>query len=337
LPASPRLTRVSGTGAARRAMNSSGSRITVFVLAILTITLSSCVHAQRGVETARAENRSADNDYGVSSLEFYVLANTQFVLFHELGHALMHTLKLPVLGREEDAADTLAIAGLLIGDIEQLQQKLLERLIVISDEWLLEWDENENQSTYWDTHSFEIQRFYNIVCLIYGSDPQRFGDIALSSALPVERSFGCQHEFKVARHAVDWVLTQHGRLGNLRTPREQRANEMVKVSYETPITPNGKSLATVLAKDGLVDRMAADVDAAFALPEKIEIQVANCTEPDAYFHTESRIVVLCWELLEDFLERGKRRAAAGPQSLCAAPVAAKLRPTRLGCPMWEDH
>jgi hypothetical protein len=59
---------------------------------------------------------------------------------------------------------------------------VLEWLIVISDEWLLEWDESENQSAYWDSHSLEIQRFYNIVCLIYGSDPERFRDM---------RSSGC--------------------------------------------------------------------------------------------------------------------------------------------------
>lgn len=78
--------------------------------------------------------------------------------------------------------------------------------------------------------------------------------------------------------------------------------------------------------------MAADVDAVFRLPEKIEIQVVNCTDPDAFFHTGSKTVFLCWPLLENFLERGRRRSAAGLQSLCAAPIAAKLRPGRLGCP-----
>jgi hypothetical protein len=143
----------------------------------------------------------------------------------------------------------------------------------------------------------------------------------------------CEDEFKVARHAVEWVLMQHGTLERLRTARDRRTNGMVKVSYETPTTPNGAWLAAVLAKDGLIDRMAADLDAAFILPEKVEIMVVNCTDPDAYFHTESRIVVLCWPLLEDFLERGKRRAAAGPQSLCAAPVAARLRPK----PAWVPN
>lgn len=310
--------------------------------AVLTLTmLSSAIvpssKAPGDCSDALAENPPAARGTDVGSLEFYVLANTQFTLLHELGHALIHTLKLPVLGREEDAADTLAIAGLLIGEIEQLQQHLLERLIVISDEWLLEWNESEDQSAYWDSHSLEIQRFYNIVCLIYGSDTERFKDVAFGSALPVERSFACEDEFKAARHAVEWILAQHGTLERLRTAREQHTSEMVKVSYETPTTPNGAWLAAVLANDGLIDRVAADVDAAFRLPETIEIQVVNCDQPEAYFHTRSKIIVLCWPLVEEFLERGKRRAAAGPQSLCAAPLAAKLRPGRLGCPTSADH
>jgi len=43
----------------------------------------------------------------------FVFANTVFVLFHELGHGLIHEFDLPVLGEEEDAADTIASIFLL--------------------------------------------------------------------------------------------------------------------------------------------------------------------------------------------------------------------------------
>src|SRR5437868_6462646 len=35
----------------------------------------------------------------------FVVGNTLFVLLHELGHVLITELNLPVLGRQEDAAD----------------------------------------------------------------------------------------------------------------------------------------------------------------------------------------------------------------------------------------
>ncbi|HYI71139.1 MAG TPA: DUF4344 domain-containing metallopeptidase, partial [Skermanella sp.] len=40
--------------------------------------------------------------------DLFVLGNTVFILYHELGHALIDQLGLPVLGHEEDAADNLA-------------------------------------------------------------------------------------------------------------------------------------------------------------------------------------------------------------------------------------
>ena len=38
----------------------------------------------------------------------FVLANMKFTLCHEISHALIDELEVPVLGREEDVADALA-------------------------------------------------------------------------------------------------------------------------------------------------------------------------------------------------------------------------------------
>ena len=43
----------------------------------------------------------------------YVSGVLSFVFLHELGHALIHELALPITGREEDVADQLAVASLL--------------------------------------------------------------------------------------------------------------------------------------------------------------------------------------------------------------------------------
>jgi hypothetical protein len=43
----------------------------------------------------------------------FVVGNTLFVLLHEMGHVLIADMKLPVLGREEDAADTFAALAML--------------------------------------------------------------------------------------------------------------------------------------------------------------------------------------------------------------------------------
>src|SRR5262245_36885702 len=43
----------------------------------------------------------------------FVIGNTLFALLHEMGHGIIDEMKLPILGREEDAADTYAAIRLL--------------------------------------------------------------------------------------------------------------------------------------------------------------------------------------------------------------------------------
>src|SRR3954453_16695765 len=43
----------------------------------------------------------------------FIIGNTLFTLTHELGHAVISEFQLPVIGREEDAADAFATLALL--------------------------------------------------------------------------------------------------------------------------------------------------------------------------------------------------------------------------------
>src|SRR6188474_353814 len=43
----------------------------------------------------------------------FVVGNTLFVMAHEMGHGLINEMNIPVLGREEDAADSFAIVAAL--------------------------------------------------------------------------------------------------------------------------------------------------------------------------------------------------------------------------------
>lgn len=50
----------------------------------------------------------------------FALNNAIATVFHEAGHMLISEFSLPVLGREEDAADSLAVMLLLEGEDEDL-------------------------------------------------------------------------------------------------------------------------------------------------------------------------------------------------------------------------
>src|SRR5262245_59789931 len=62
-----------------------------------------------------ADNRIAKlSAEDAAKLTSFVVGNLFFVVVHELGHAVISQLKLPVLGREEDAADSFATLSMLL-------------------------------------------------------------------------------------------------------------------------------------------------------------------------------------------------------------------------------
>ncbi len=91
-----------------------------------------------------------------------------FILYHEVGHALTDTLDLAVTGKEEDAVDDFAAILLLQENNDQLDAIVYNASLYFK---------SHSDSTYWDEHSFGKQRFVNIVCLLYGRDPQKYAAI----------------------------------------------------------------------------------------------------------------------------------------------------------------
>ena len=62
------------------------------------------------------------------------------------------------------------------------------------------WDDQE--LPFWDEHSLDAQRVYNIACLIYGSDPEVYNDLVGDDGLPSDRAERCPDEF--AQKVKSW-------------------------------------------------------------------------------------------------------------------------------------
>jgi hypothetical protein len=116
------------------------------------------------------------------------------VVLHELGHAVNDMLSLPVLGREEDAADQ--IAGFLMlqfgKDVARTAVKGMAHV------WLT--FARSGRAVYWDVHSTPGQRFYNFLCIGYGGDPETFKD-QVDKWLSKDRVATCAHEYQQVRNA----------------------------------------------------------------------------------------------------------------------------------------
>ena len=141
---------------------------------------------------------------------------------HEFGHAIFEIYKVPVFGREEDAADQVAaFIALQLGKAESRRQiggtayAFFTEAIAETQTPKLERFANE--------HGTPAQRYYNVLCIAYGADPKLFGDLVAKGHLPQERAAGCASEYRQAKFAFETLIGPHIDL--------QRAKKVLKKSW----------------------------------------------------------------------------------------------------------
>lgn len=143
---------------------------------------------------------SDDDELGTA-----VVGATLFAFFHELGHALRDKLDLPLTGREEDAVDQLATLILMRGGEDGVGAALSGAYWFALQGSATQTD----QIAFWDEHSLDQQRFYNIACLVYGSDTERYAALVNNQLLPSRRAARCPLEHAQARKAWEAILAPH--------------------------------------------------------------------------------------------------------------------------------
>ncbi len=137
------------------------------------------------------------NDAPISDIYFHTLV-------HEVGHVLFAQYDLPLLSREEDAADSLA-SVLLLEYIEDGAAVVLNAADMFGRESeAAEWFD---EADFWSEHSLDIQRYYSTLCYVYGSDPDGQAElINPESGLSLERAENCEFEYQRIRQGWLEVL-----------------------------------------------------------------------------------------------------------------------------------
>jgi len=123
------------------------------------------------------------------------------VFMHEAGHALFDMLSIPVLGREEDAADQFAALTMLQFDKQRARKLILATANQYAIEMMRQLKNNLPGSTFAGTHGHPAQRFFNILCTAYGADSKLFADLVDRGYLPEDRAEECKAEYEQVRNA----------------------------------------------------------------------------------------------------------------------------------------
>jgi hypothetical protein len=240
----------------------------------------------------------------------FVTGNMLFVLLHELAHTTVDEFDLPVLGREEDAADDFAAVRLLRIDSDFSHRVLVEA----AKGWFLSYQrdlQDGEKLDFSDEHSLDAQRAFHIVCLMVGSDRSKFADLASETKLPPERQETCPRDFEKASRSWEKVLKPHQR--NADQPRTK-----IDVIYG-----EGKGNLDLYAQAfravRLLDVIAGHISDQLAWPAPFALEMKSCGVVNAAWFAPDRKLTLCYELAADFAElyrdygaaqaKGKKRKA----------------------------
>jgi hypothetical protein len=160
------------------------------------------------------DQKGADGKVDIAAVTKSVMGTLKFTLHHEVGHALVDILDLPITGGEEDAVDQLAAVVLLSsekdGNVEAVLDAAFTKLLraqqtAVNMEKMTEAQQKwyEQNPVTADEHSLDEQRFFNTTCIAYGSDPDTFGPFVTEGVLPKARAARCPFEWK--RISRSWV------------------------------------------------------------------------------------------------------------------------------------
>ena len=310
--------------------------VTLVSFALMLIAVAVPVQAQRdSPERHKAKIDGAIREMGADArmknmtdrqqqdLVEFVTGNMLFVGFHELGHALVGQLRLPVLGREEDAADSFATLAML----EAGTDFSVNVLVQAARGWFLmdRRDRKEGDAfDFYDAHGLDQQRAFNIVCLMVGSDDKQFKELADWVQLPDDRRQSCRYDYENAKYSWGEVLKPHLR------PDDQPKSP-ITITYE-PAKGKLDTLARSFRAIGFLETLA-DYASRYVLPKPIALVMKSCGDTNAWWDPPSLTETLCYEMAEDFVELyngyTEKKPAPGKKMALNELIARNIKRIRL--------
>lgn len=206
----------------------------------------------------------------------FIEANVLAIFYHELGHAVIDLLDVPIFGQEEDAADVIAV--LMIDRF--FEEDAAQAIAYDSAFGYLNDPDRTEEVAYWDTHGPDEQRYYNHVCLFYGAAPDVREQLAVDLGLPEERADTCPEEYDLA--AESWA----GIFDEMHEPDGSVPMQFMPGSGDDAELPNRVLQAEV-----------SNINSDLHLPYEVIVHVDDCGEPNAFYDPNDVTITFCTEFV----------------------------------------
>ncbi len=213
----------------------------------------------------------------------FVAANLISIFYHELGHALIDIMQMPVFGQEEDAADVLSIV--MINELFEDDTAALIASDAAFGFWLdaAAREDAGEPVAWWGVHGPDLQRYYNLACLFYGADPSGRQSLADELGLPDERAETCEEEYDLAIDSWGAVLDDI-----------ESGTYTREIVFETD--PRAGDVAAFV--EDVIGEEVAYLKGTVRLPETLTVTVEDCGEANAFYAPYYNAIIMCTELVE---------------------------------------
>jgi hypothetical protein len=223
----------------------------------------------------------------------FVAGNMLFTLLHEMAHAAITEMGIPVLGKNEDAADSFAATRLI-----KVGAAFSDQIVADAAKgWFMadRRDKKEGDTVpYYDAHGLNLQRAYQFVCFLVGSDEDEFKDLASETKLPKDRQESCAGDYSRASIAWDLVLQPH-----LRAPDQPKTKIDVAYGDGKGKLETAAQVARAIKLLEPVAQIAADQ---WVWPVPFTLEMQTCGFINAAWVASTHKLTLCYELAADFAE-----------------------------------
>jgi Putative metallopeptidase len=129
-------------------------------------------------------------------------------LFHESAHAVFDLLEIPVMGREEDAADFFSIYLMLQFPPEDARRLIEGIAFNMGSEARKDFSERPEPRKFAGPHGPNVQRHYNVLCLAYAANQALFNNV-VPAGLPPWRASTCWEEWAMLKRAFTKLIMPH--------------------------------------------------------------------------------------------------------------------------------
>lgn len=227
--------------------------------------------------------------------EAFVVSNIIHILLHEAGHAVVDQFALPVIGQEEDAADSFATFEVIAAyeDHVDILLDAAEAMIIMH-----ELDEAAGVPfDYFGVHDLDIQRGLRIVCHAVGLEPEEYEQAARRIEMDAEERAACAVEAQIAIESWDALLEPY-------LLEEGEAPRRLGVTLDGGGRPATRAF---LEGTGIMREIADYLGETFDWPRPPALIATHCGEANAFYDPETAEITMCYEFIDELFALAEHR------------------------------